>query len=187
MIDSTSGRDVHLYESASIVLHLAMQNRRFIPSWNHPMHVECMNWLFWQMSSLGPTAGQLWHFIQYAPAQLLQTKDYGVSHFGLALQRQLSVLDAHLSTRSFILGDEYSIADILVLPWFHFLNRNSSHVASGVSLFEFLSLDQYKHCQRWEKVLLQREAVHRGMQVCSFSGVAKPWLKRGPTPTTTTN
>ncbi len=101
-----------------------------------------------------------------------------VPHFyqGMEVQRLCSVLDQHLAKNEFLAGDEYSIADMVVFPWFHQLMTGYIH-SSGCSAAEFLSIDQYKHATAWALKLKARPQVQRGLQVCHINGQGKPWLE----------
>ena len=117
-IDGPDGKPIALFESGSIVLYLAEKYNQFLP--NDPrLRIECMNWMFWQMGGQGPFSGQFGHFFVYAPPDKLETRDYGVSRYGMEVQRLCSLLDNHLATRSYLVGEEYTIADIMCFPWFH--------------------------------------------------------------------
>ena len=178
LIDVRDGVEVKLFESGSIVVYLATKHQRFIPPISDfERRAQCMNWVFWQMAGVGPNAGQLWHFLNYAPSSKAEAKDYGVARYGKAVQQLFSVLDDHLERRKYILGEDYSVADIMIFPWFHLLNSNTKH-SSGVRIKDFLSMDRFVNVQRWHASLFERDAVRRGLQVCSFSGVPKPWLKK---------
>ena len=95
----------------------------------------------------------------------------------IQVQRLCSVLDTVLSTRTYLIGEEYTIADMAALPWFQMLrtDRGYQHQPSGVRAREFLRVAQYKHLNRWADLLMQRPAVQRGMLVCRKYG--KPWLE----------
>jgi len=92
-----------------------------------------------------------------------------------------SVLDQHLAKNEFLAGDEYSIADMIVFPWFNQLQNGYIHT-SGVSAAQFLSIDQYTHATAWAAKLKARPQVQRGLQVCHANGQGKPWLV-APLPT----
>lgn len=121
--------------------------------------------------------GNMGHFLVYAPADKHETRNYGVARYGMEVQRLCDVLEKHFAATcsDYIVGNEYTIADIMIFPWFHQLRTGYKH-ASGVQARDFLSVDNYVLCNRWADRLLERPAVQRGLTVCSFSGVAKPWL-----------
>lgn len=171
-LNGPGGKAVDLFESASIMLYFAEKTGRFIPS-DPATRAECMNWLFWQMGGLGPMCGNFGHFMVYAPDDKVETRDYGVARYGMEVQRLCSVLDQHLSTRNYLVGEEYSIADMASFPWFNQLRIGYKH-SSGITAKDFLSIDQYKHANAWADRIAERPAVKRGLLVCS-GGVGKPW------------
>lgn len=109
--DGPGGQPIMLFESASIMLYLAEKYQRFIPT-DFRLRTEVMNWLFWQMGGQGPMTGNFGHFMVYAPAEKVETRNYGVSRYGMEVQRLCSVLDRHLEGKTFIVGEEYTIADM---------------------------------------------------------------------------
>ncbi len=106
----------------------------------------------------------------------LQTRNYGVARYGMEVQRLCSVLDRHLSDgRAFICGDEYTIADMAILPWLDLLLSGTGYNhRSGVGAKDFLTMTQYTNCAAWSARLMARPQVQRGMLVCRKDG--KPWL-----------
>lgn len=172
--EGANGTPVRLFESASILQYFAEKHGKFIPS-DPERRAECFNWVYWQMGGFGPMCGQFGHFFVYAPPEMLQARSYGVARYGMEVQRLCSVLDKHLDGREFILDDEYSIADMVIFPWFHCLMKYYKH-ASGVNAYEFLNLEQYQNIMAWVERLLERPAVQRGLTVCGWDGVGKPWL-----------
>jgi GSH-dependent disulfide-bond oxidoreductase len=173
--DGPDGKPINLFESASIALYLGEKYGRFIPR-DPRLKAEMMNWLFWQMGGLGPFVGQFGHFFSYAPAEKVETKDYGVARYGMEVQRLCSLLDQHLEGRRYMVGDEYTLADIMIFPWYQALRMGYKH-SSGITAKEFLSIDQYKNANAWAERIFERPAVQRGITVCHFSDGAKPWLK----------
>lgn len=155
------------------MLYLAEKYNRFIPS--NPRHrAEMMNWIFWQMGGLGPMCGNYGHFMVYAPPDKCETRDYGVSRYGMEVQRLCSVLDQHLKDKTYMVGEEYTLADIINYTWYNQLLIGYKH-PSGVNAREFLSMEKYTNANQWAERISQREAVKRGLTVCS-GGVGKPWL-----------
>ena len=170
--EGINGKSINLFESASIVIYFAEKYGKFIPS-DPALRYEALNWVFWQMAGQGPMTGNFGHFMVYAPPDKIETRNYGVARYGMETQRLLSVLDNHLNGREFIVGDEYSIADIVIFPWFHHLRVGYKH-PSGISAKDFLSIDLYSNANKWADRVLARPAVQRGITVCS-QGVGKPW------------
>ncbi len=172
--DGPDGKPICLFESASIVLYLAEKYNKFIPS-DPRLKAEVMNWIFWQMGGLGPMTGNFGHFFVYAPADKVETRNYGVTRYGMEVQRLFSVLDQHLATRTYIVGEEYTVADIVIYPWVHQIS-NYAH-SSGVKAAEFLNLKSYTHVCAWDERISSRPPVQRGLTVCSLKDGPKPWLK----------
>lgn len=166
------GHPVNLFESGSIMIYLAEKFDRFIPHDPH-LRAEMMNWVFWQMAGFGPMCGNFGHFMVYAPPDQIQARDYGVGRYGMEVQRLCSVLDQHLAGRQYMVGEQYTIADMIILPWFNQLMIGYKH-PSGINAREFLSIDQYKNAIAWTERLLAREEVKRGLTVCT-NGKGKPW------------
>lgn len=176
-LDGPGGTPVKLFESASILVYLAEKYQRFLPS-NPALKAEIMNWLFWQVGGQGPITGACFgHFFVYAPDDKIETRDYGVARYGMEVQRLCSVLENHLATRTYMVGEEYTIADIAIFPWFQQL-RTGYHHSTGVTAANFLSIiENYPNVNAWADRILERPAVQRGMTVCSWVGEAtKPWL-----------
>lgn len=173
--EGPDGQPINLFESGSIVLYLSEKcGGRFMPK-DPRLKAEVMNWVFWQMGGQGPFTGQFGHFMVYAPADKCETRDYGVARYGMEVQRLCSVLDQHLASREYMVGNEYSVADIMIFPWFNQLQIGYKHT-SGVAAADFLSVDKYTNVVAWAKRVSERPAVQRGLQVCHWQHGAKPWL-----------
>jgi GST-like protein len=95
---------------------------------------------------------------------------------GMEVQRLCSVLDQHLATRGYLLGEQFTIADMAVYPWIYVLLHSLQHASSGTRAREFLSMDQYTHLGQWAERIGAKPGVQRGMQVCHSNGQGKPWL-----------
>lgn len=148
-----SGDDVlRIFESGSILVHLAEKFGHFLPD-RGVERTETLNWLFWQMGSTPFLGGGFGHFYAYAPEKF----EYPINRFTMEVKRQLDVLDKQLSKHEFIAGDQYSIADIAIWPWYGVLVLGHLYEAA-----EFLQVNDYQHLQRWAKQLAQRAAVKRG-------------------------
>jgi GST-like protein len=124
-LDGPGGQPLELFESASILLYLAEKYHRFIPE-NPADRARVMNWLFWQMSGFGPIPGNFGHFMVYAPDDQVDARKYGLMRFGMEVQRLCSVLDTHLKGRTYMVGEEYTIADMAIFPWFQQLRNGTS-------------------------------------------------------------
>eukprot|EP00038_Savillea_parva_P005575 m.159134 g.159134 ORF g.159134 m.159134 type:complete len:293 (+) comp11744_c0_seq1:151-1029(+) len=167
------GDPINTFESGSIMLYLAEKYNAFLPK-DIRKRAECLNWVMWQMGGQGPiTGGGFGHFFAYAPPDL--DRDYPVARYGMEVKRLCSVLDQHLADRKYIVGDEYTIADMICLPWFNTLRTDGyTHPGSGRTSSEFLKTSEYHHLNRWADELVARPAVSRGLLVCRKYG--KPWL-----------
>ncbi|MEM7432959.1 MAG: glutathione binding-like protein [Pseudomonadota bacterium] len=139
--------DISLFEGGAILIYLAEKTGRFMPS-DDAGRFEVIKWLFWQAAGLGPMAGQLSHFINYAKEDLVYAKERYANEY----DRLLAVLDVRLRDRDFIAGD-VSIADFACLPWV------MSHPRYGVNL------DKFVNVREWYDTLLARPAVQRGVEV----------------------
>ena len=155
LMDYGSEPPTRVFESGSILLYLAEKFGAFIPS-DPKAKAECMNWLFWQMGSGPFLGGGFGHFYAYAPEKM----EYPIDRFAMEVKRQLDVLDRHLADSEYMAGDEYSIADIAIWPWYGALVRGLLYDAA-----EFLDVASYKNVVRWAEQINQRPAVKRGIMV----------------------
>lgn len=172
--DGPGGEPIMLFESAAICLYLAEKYNRFLPT-DPRLKAEVMQWVFWQMAGQGPMTGNFGHFFVYAPDDKVEARNYGVMRFGMETQRLMSVLDSHLEGKTFMVGEELSIADFIMFPWARHLYTGYIH-STGLSAAEFLTMDQYKNVKAWVDGLSARPAFQRGLQVCHINGQGKPWL-----------
>jgi GST-like protein len=115
-----------------------------------------MNWLFWLQGSAPYLGGGFGHFYAYAPEKF----EYPIDRFSMEAKRQLDVLDKQLANNEFIAGDEYTIADMAIWPWYGGLVLGRMYDAA-----EFLDVSSYKNVVRWAKQIDEREAVQRGRMV----------------------
>jgi len=152
--DSTD-KPQRLFESGAILLHLADKFNALIPS-DPSARTECLSWLFWQMGSAPYLGGGFGHFYSYAPFKM----EYPIDRFTMEVKRQLDVLDKQLDGKQFICGDEYTIADIVIWPWYGSLILGTLYDAA-----EFLQADSYTHVLRWAQDIEKRSAVQRGRMV----------------------
>ncbi|OUR66039.1 glutathione-dependent disulfide-bond oxidoreductase [Marinomonas sp. 42_23_T18] len=155
LLDNSLEIPQRVFESGSILLYLAEKFGHFIPS-DFAKRTECMSWLFWQVGSAPYLGGGFGHFYSYAPTKI----EYCIDRFTMEVKRQLDVLDQHLATNRFFCGDEYSIADMAIWPWYGNLIFNEVYSAA-----EFLDASSYKHLLRWAKEVRERPAVQRGKRV----------------------
>lgn len=155
MVDNSTNPPTRLFESGSMMLYLAEKFDQFIPK-SPAGRTECLNWLFWQMASAPILGGGFGHFYAYAPEKY----EYPINRYTMEVKRQLDVLDKQLAQHEFIAGDEYTIADMAIWPWYGALVRNEVYEAA-----EFLDASAYKHVQRWAEKIAARPAVQRGRMV----------------------
>lgn len=155
MVDHSTDTPTRVFESGSILLYLAEKFGAFLPA-DHHQRTETLNWLFWQMGSAPFLGGGFGHFYAYAPEKW----EYPIDRYAMEVKRQLDVLDRNLAEREYVAGDEYTIADIGIFPWYGALVKGWLYDAG-----EFLSVHEYSNVIRWADALLDREAVRRGRMV----------------------
>lgn len=155
LVDHSTTTPTRVFESGAILLYLAEKFGHLMPT-EHTARTECLSWLFWQMGSAPYLGGGFGHFYSYAPTKL----EYCINRFTMEVKRQLDVLNRHLETRQFMTGDDYSIADIAIWPWYGGVVRNTLYDAA-----EFLDAPVYTHVVRWAQNIADRPAVKRGRMV----------------------
>ena len=160
LVDYTNDKPIYVFESGSILLYLAEKFNHFLPL-ETELKVECMNWLFWQMSSSPYLGGGFGHFYNYAPEKL----EYPIDRFAMETKRQLDLLNKHLENKNFICGDQYTISDIAIWSWYGQLTLGKLYSAA-----EFLDVSSYKNVLRWAENINLRPAVRRGKIVNKVSG-----------------
>ena len=160
LMDRSSDTPIRVFESGSILLYLAEKFGAFLPT-DIATRTETLNWLFWQMGSAPYLGGGFGHFYAYAPTKI----EYAIDRFAMEVKRELDVLDRRLADNQFLAGDEYTIADIAVFPWYGGLVKGWVYNAA-----EFLSTHEYKHVQRWADQIAARPAVKRGRMVNKVNG-----------------
>jgi len=161
MVDHSTPEPTRVFESGSILLYLAEKFGAFLPK-EHKARTEALNWLFWQMGSAPFFGGGFGHFYAYAPIHI----KYAIDRFAMEAKRQMDVLDRHLAENRYMAGDEYSIADIAIWPWYGNLARGQSYPEAEV----FLEAASYKNVKRWADEIAERPAVKRGRMVNKASG-----------------
>jgi len=153
--DRSGPTPVRVFESGAILLYLAEKFGAFLPA-GGKARAECLSWLFWQMGSAPFLGGGFGHFYAYAPEKI----EYAIDRYAMEVKRQLDVLDRHLAESAYLAGDDYSIADMAVWPWYGTLAKGQLY-ESG----EFLQVQAYTHVLRWTDQIAQRPAVQRGRMV----------------------
>ena len=166
LLDRSGPLPVRVFESGAILTYLAEKFGAFLP--NAPAaRAECLSWLFWQMGSAPYLGGGFGHFYAYAPSKI----EYAIDRFAMETKRQLDVLDQRLALSPYLAGDEYTIADIAVWPWYGALALGQLYAAA-----EFLQVQTYRHVQRWAAQIAARPAVQRGRRVNRVWGDAAEQL-----------
>ena len=155
LMDRSGPEPIRVFESGAMLLYLAEKFGAFLPP-SGAARAECLSWLFWQMGSAPYLGGGLGHFYAYAPVKI----EYAIDRFAMETKRQLDVLDRRLAERPFLAGDEYTIADMAVWPWYGGLAKGLMYGAG-----EFLSVEGYKNVQRWTDEIGARPAVQHGRMV----------------------
>jgi GST-like protein len=152
LMDRSGPEPIRVFESASILMHLAEKFGAFLPK-DPKSRAECLNWLFWQMGSAPFLGGGFGHFFAYAPIKI----EYAIDRYAMEVKRQLDVLDRHLAHNDYLAGKEYSIADMATWPWYGALVKGVLYGAG-----EFLQVQEYKNVIRWAEAISARPAVKRG-------------------------
>lgn len=160
LVDHSGARPIRVFESGAILLYLAEKFEAFLPT-EAAARAECMSWLFWQMGSAPYLGGGFGHFYAYAPTKI----EYAINRFAMETKRLLDVLDKQLANNEYVAGSEYTIADMAIWPWYGGLAKGWLYESA-----EFLSVQDYKHVQRWADMIGERPAVRRGRMVNRVSG-----------------
>ena len=155
LMDHSTTPPTRIFESGAILLYLAEKFDAFLPS-DPAKRPEMMSWLFWQMGSAPYLGGGFGHFYAYAPEKW----EYPINRFAMETKRQLDVLDRHLAENTFLVGDDYTIADMAIWSWYGQLVLGRLYNAA-----EFLDVESYTHVMRWAKAIDVRPAVTRGRMV----------------------
>ncbi|MFY7917426.1 MAG: glutathione-dependent disulfide-bond oxidoreductase [Rubrivivax sp.] len=155
LLDRSGPQPIRVFESGAILLHLAEKFGAFLPT-EQPARAECLSWLFWQMGSAPYLGGGFGHFYAYAPRKI----EYAIDRFAMEAKRQMDVLNRRLAETRYLAGDQYTVADMAVWPWYGALAKGQIYEAG-----EFLQVHEYTHVVRWADDIAQRPAVQRGRRV----------------------
>jgi GST-like protein len=155
LMDYSGATPIRVFESGAILMHLAEKFGVFLPT-DPALRAECMSWLFWQMGSTPFLGGGFGHFYAYAPIKI----EYAIDRFAMEVKRQMDVLNQRLAKSQYIAGDEYTIADMAIWPWYGALSKGLIYEAG-----EFLRVHEYTHVIRWADEIAKRPAVVRGRMV----------------------
>jgi GST-like protein len=161
LVDRSGEKPIRVFESGAILVYLAEKfGDAFLPK-DPAKRAETFSWLFWQMGAAPFLGGGFGHFYAYAPTKI----EYAIDRYAMEVKRQLDVLDRRLAEAEYLAGDEYTIADMAVWPWYGALVKGLVYGAG-----EFLSVQDYKNVQRWTNQIAQRPAVKRGRLVNRAEG-----------------
>lgn len=155
LLDCSTNPPTRVFESGSILLYLAEKFKAFLPT-DPAKRTETLSWLFWQMGSAPMLGGGFGHFYAYAPEKY----EYPINRYAMEVKRQLDVLDRRLADHEYISGNEYTIADMAIWPWYGALVTNKVYEAA-----EFLEAHTYTNVLRWTEQIAKRPAVIRGRMV----------------------
>ena len=155
LLDYSTAEPQRVFESGSILFYLAEKFKVFLPT-DTAKRTECMSWLMWQMGSAPYLGGGFGHFYAYAPTKI----EYAIDRFAMEVKRELDVLNQRLANNRFVGGDDYTIADMAIWPWYGSLAKGERY-DSG----EFLQVHEYTHVIRWADEIESRPAVQRGRMV----------------------
>jgi GSH-dependent disulfide-bond oxidoreductase len=155
LMDRSGPTPIRVFESGSILVHLAEKFGALLPT-SGQARAECLSWLFWQMGSAPYLGGGFGHFYAYAPTKI----EYAIDRFAMEVKRQLDVLNRRLADNEYLAGDQYTIADIAVWPWYGGLAQGLLYGAG-----EFLNVQEYTNVQRWTNAIAKRPAAQRGRMV----------------------
>ncbi len=152
LMDRSGPEPIRIFESGAILIHLAEKFGAFLPT-EPARRAEVLSWVMWLMGSAPYLGGGFGHFYAYAPFKI----EYAIDRFAMETKRQLDVLDRRLADSEYLGGSEYTIADMMVWPWYGLLAKGMAYEAG-----EFLDVQSYKHVQRWTDQIAARPAVKRG-------------------------
>ncbi len=167
LMDHSTQPPTRVFESGAILLYLAEKFGELLPT-DHKKRTECLSWLFWQMGAAPILGGGFGHFYAYAPEKI----EYAIDRYAMEVKRQLDVLDRRLAEARYLAGDEYTIADIAVWPWYGALVAGQAYDAA-----EFLDAGSYQHVNRWTNEIAERPAAKRGRMVNRSFGKPETQLR----------
>jgi GST-like protein len=160
LMDRSGPTPIRIFESGAILIHLAEKFGAFLPT-TQPARAETLSWLMWLMGAAPYLGGGFGHFYAYAPTKI----EYAIDRFAMEVKRQMDVLDRRLGEAKYIAGDEYTIADMAIWPWYGAVAKGLVYEAG-----EFLQVQDYKNVQRWTDMIAERPAVKRGRMVNRVMG-----------------
>jgi GST-like protein len=155
LMDRSGPAPIRVFESGAILIYLAEKFGALLPT-EPAVRAQCLSWLMWQMGSAPYLGGGFGHFYAYAPTKI----EYAIDRFAMEVKRQMDVLDRRLAVSEYLIGTQYTIADIAIWPWYGVLAKGLLYEAG-----EFLQVAEYKNVQRWSNSIAERPAVKRGRMV----------------------
>jgi GSH-dependent disulfide-bond oxidoreductase len=167
LLDRSENPPLRVFESGAILVYLAEKFGAFLPT-ERAKRAECLSWLFWQMGSAPFLGGGFGHFYAYAPMKI----EYAIDRYAMETKRQLDVLNRRLAETRYISGDDYTIADMAIYPWYGWTVKGRSYGAG-----EFLAVHEYTHVVRWADMMHERPAVQRGSMVNRTQGEPSSQLR----------
>ena len=160
LVDTTTTPPTPIFESGAILMYLAQKHGAFLPT-DSAKNAQCLSWLMWQMGSAPFVGGGFGHFYAYAPF----AQEYPINRYAMETKRQLDVLNQHLAHSRYMVGDDYSIADMAIYPWYGRLVLGELYVGDGYDAAKFLSVHEYTHVIRWAKEIAARDAVQKAQSL----------------------
>jgi GST-like protein len=167
LLDRSGPAPVRVFESGAMLVYLAEKFGALLPAAG-AARAETLAWLFWQMGSAPFLGGGFGHFYAYAPEKL----EYPINRYAMEVKRQLDVLDRRLAAHRYVAGDDYTIADVAIWPWYGALAQGRIYNDAAT----FLAVAEYRHLQRWTAEIAARPAVVRGRIVNRLVGAANEVL-----------
>lgn len=152
LLDVSGDKPIRVFESGAIMLYLAEKFGAFVPT-DPGARAECYSWVMWLMGSAPYLGGGFGHFYRYSPDRI----EYCIDRYTMEAKRQLDVLNRHLADNQYMCADDYTIADMIIWPWYGALVSNVVYEAA-----EFLEAESYTNVIRWTRQIGEREAVQRG-------------------------
>ena len=168
LLDLSGDKPQRVFESGAILLYLAEKFGAFLPA-DPAARAEALSWLFWQMGSAPFLGGGFGHFYAYAPEKY----EYPINRYAMEVKRQMDVLDWHLADSAYMAGDDYSIADMAIWPWYGALALGRSYGDAHI----FLDTASYENVTRWARAIDARPAVKRGRIVNRTTGTPEEQLR----------
>ncbi len=163
IVDTRSGEEIKVWESAAIVVHLAETSKSDLLPTEPAARARVLTWTIFQAANIGPHCGNLFHFMtqkQQTPA------DYPMQRYGNEVTRLFNVLDKQLSSNAYIAGDAYSIADIMLFHWVQtFLTVLPAHFSEVADFVGLSDPEQFKHLRAWVDKVSERPAVKKTAEV----------------------